>query len=233
MTAEHYPGGELEIFARAERWKAYWQTRIAAYVRGEVAEVGAGIGGNAVALRELVTRAARWTCFEPDPNLAEACRQAVASLPCEVLTGTLAAAGAQRFDTILYLDVLEHIPDDRAEVTRAAAALRGGGHLVVLAPAHPWLYSPFDAAVGHHRRYTRRSLRRLQPPGTQLVALESLDGAGLLASSANRLLLQQAVPSHAQIQTWDKLLVPVSRWLIDPLTRRRLGKSVLAVWQAV
>jgi hypothetical protein len=56
-----------------------------------------------------------------------------------------------------------------------------------------------------------------------------LDSAGLLASLGNRLLLRQSMPSEAQIQAWDSLLVPPSR-ILDRLTLGRVGKSVLGVW---
>lgn len=48
------------------------------------------------------------------------------------------------FDTLLYIDVLEHIPDDGAELARAAERLRPGGRVIVLSPVHQWLYSEFD-----------------------------------------------------------------------------------------
>ena len=64
---------------------------------------------------------------------------------------------AAPFDTILYVDVLEHIADDAAELARARRLLTPEGNLVVLAPAHQSLFSPFDAAVGHYRRYDERT----------------------------------------------------------------------------
>lgn len=69
-----------------------------------------------------------------------------------------------RFDTILYIDVLEHIADDRAELVEAARRLNPGGYLVVLSPAHQWLFTAFDAAIGHVRRYTAKSLRGFRLP---------------------------------------------------------------------
>src|SRR5262249_30583866 len=131
---------------------------------------------------------------------------------------------------ILYLDVLEHIVDDRGELARAARRLAPNGRLVVLAPAHPWLYTPFDRAIGHHRRYTRASLRALAPDGVRELLLRYLDAAGLAASLGNRLVLRSAQPTSRQIRTWDRWLVPCSRWL-DRATFGRIGKSVLGVWR--
>jgi hypothetical protein len=135
-----------------------------------------------------------------------------------------------RFHAILYLDVLEHILDDGAELARTASLLGPDGRLIVLSPAHPFLYSPFDKAIGHHRRYTRGSLQALQPPGLRLEVLTYVDSAGFLLSLGNRLVLRSAAPTLRQVRTWDRWFVPISRRL-DPLLGYRFGRSVLAIWR--
>jgi SAM-dependent methyltransferase len=223
-----YVGSELELFEKARNWKAYWRAQIARAVRGEVLEVGAGIGANTLALVGLDYQ--RWTCLEPDAILA-----ARIVLPPggrhQKAIGTIADLPVEaKFDTILYIDVLEHIEDDRAELTRASARLRLGGRVIVLAPGHPFLFTPLDAAIGHFRRYTRASLRAAAPKTLRMERLVYLDAVGMLASAANRLLLHSVMPTEAQILTWDRLLVPISR-LIDPVFAGRAGKSVLAIWR--
>jgi SAM-dependent methyltransferase len=233
-TAGTYVGGELELFAAATRWKSYVGRVLRRFIVGRVLEVGAGIGSNIPFLfNERVTG---WTSLEPDPGLAGqiAARIAAGMLPrqCRVIGGTTDCLdAAARFDTILYIDVLEHIEADAAELARARRHLAPEGHLVVLAPAHNFLYSPFDAAIGHFRRYDRASLARLTPPDSVLVASLMLDSAGLFASLANRVLLARAMPSQRQIAIWDRFLVPISRRLDGPL-RHRIGKTVVAVWRA-
>jgi 2-polyprenyl-3-methyl-5-hydroxy-6-metoxy-1,4-benzoquinol methylase len=223
-----YAGSELDLFEKARNWKSYWRARIAGFVRGEVLEVGAGIGANTLTLAGL--NYDRWTCLEPDAALA-----ARITLPAggrhDAAEGTIDDLPAEaKFDTILYIDVLEHIEDDRGEVARAAARLNPGGALIVLAPAHPLLFTPFDAAIGHLRRYTRSSLRAVAPEALRLEQLRYLDAAGLLASVGNRLVLRRSMPKEWQILLWDRMGVPLSR-LIDPLLGGRIGKSVLAVWR--
>jgi hypothetical protein len=60
---------------------------------------------------------------------------------------------------VAMLDVIEHIDDDVAALTAVAGSMDGSSLLVVTVPALPSLFSPWDTALGHHRRYTRRSLR--------------------------------------------------------------------------
>jgi SAM-dependent methyltransferase len=229
-----YAGGELELFREARNWKRYLRQQLSPHIRGDVLEVGAGIGGTTAILHGSACTS--WTCLEPDAVLLTQLTSAVASLgdsagrPPRAIAGTLGSLEAEsRYDCILYVDVLEHIEHDRQELATAFAKLRAGGVLVVLSPAHQWLYTPFDAAIGHFRRYDRQSLCAVAPPG-ELVCLRYLDTVGIAASLGNRLLMRKSMPTAGQIRTWDQLMVPVSR-VLDPLLAYRLGKSIVAVWR--
>ena len=93
-----------------------------------------------------------WTCLEPDAELAGrlARRLSDAGLAFRVVRGTTAdIPDEERFDCALYIDVLEHIADDRAELRRVSARLRPGGRLIVLAATYQFLFSAFDEAVGY------------------------------------------------------------------------------------
>src|SRR5262249_3050661 len=151
-------------------------------------------------------------------EMASALGEAIAAgrLPacCRAVPGKLVDLAADsQFDAVAYIDVLEHIERDADELALAARHLRPGGVLIVVAPAHPWLFSPFDAAIGHHRRYTRHALRQVGPRELELERLDYLDSVGLLASATNRLLLQTSQPTSHQIFVWDAFMVPVSRCL--------------------
>lgn len=222
-----YSGSELELFSSATNWRGYWTQRITPFVSGSVLEVGSGIGS----LTRLMSPLARhWVALEPDAHLASQIDLDENSSTVSVIVGTLRdIPKADKFDTILYADVLEHIEDDATEIRHAIQHLNSGGNLIVLAPAHQSLFSPFDEAIGHYRRYSSRQLLALAPVDGTVTRLEYLDACGLLASVSNRLLLRSDMPTRAQISFWDRYLVPISRRL-DRLLRGRLGKSVLLVW---
>ena len=228
-----YVGQELDLFARAANWKAYFGATLAPFIRGDVLEVGAGIGQTTRHLCDGRQRS--WTCLEPDPALAHRLMRdesvrALRPTP-SVRVGTTGSLGADpRYDAILYIDVLEHIEHDREELERAAALLAPNGALIVLSPAFPFLFSDFDRSVGHFRRYTARSLAAVMPARLRRVRLHYLDSVGFLASLANRALLRQSMPTAAQIGLWDGWMVPVSR-LVDPLFSRLFGRSVIAVYE--
>ena len=228
-----YVGGELDLFALAVNWKRYLKAEIENYLIGDVLEVGAGIGGTTTALHDGHAR--RWFCLEPDYQQARRLRATTterAGTPVpRVVVGSLEAL-AQRasFDCVLYIDVLEHILDDKGEVEAAGRLVRVGGHIVVLSPAHRWLFSEFDRKIGHLRRYNRLQLRSLMPKGWVEKKLNYLDSFGVLLSLGNVVVLRKAMPSPFQITLWDRVFVPCSR-IADRLLQGNFGKSVLAVWR--
>src|SRR6478736_2161584 len=184
MSAEteySYVGSELELFIKATRWKNYWASRVRPFVRGNVLDVGAGLGATFDYLGES---AERWTCLEPDPALCEqlSARLATHPKPPRVQCGTLdTIASGERFDSIVYIDVLEHIEHDRAEVERAVQHLASGGLLIVLLLVLPFLFSPFDQRVGSFRPYPFAPLKGVPSGAWSLGDGFYWGGSGVLA----------------------------------------------------
>jgi SAM-dependent methyltransferase len=162
---------DLEHFGGADRLADYVFAELAPYVRGDVIEVGAGIG--TFSRRILGEDVRSLLTVEPEPACAaelerrldgDARARNIRELLPESPTLQEARGTA---DHVICQNMLEHIEDDRSSVEAMASALRPGGHLSILVPAHPRLYGELDRSYGHYRRYTR----------AELVAL--LDDAGL------------------------------------------------------
>ncbi len=230
---EHYIGNELELFSHAVNWKSYYRKKLLPYINGDVLEAGAGIGETT---RHLLNQNVKtWLCLEPDAELAGKIKLKIDSreLPshCSLRIGTTLDLKAQpQFNSIIYIDVIEHIEDHKAELIRAAALLRPGGHLVILVPAHQWLFSPFDEAIGHYRRYNKSLLKHTVPSGLKLIKINYLDSLGLFASLTNKFFLRKNYPSIQQVKFWDRFIVPVSK-LTDPLLLYSTGKSLIGIWK--
>ena len=234
-TQTIYQSPDFQLFAEANNWKRYWSDNISAYIKGRVVEIGAGLG---VSTEYMVKPGCpEWICLEPDPSFAAHLARRIdqgewprcCSAKCGVLTDLAANVMA---DTILYIDVLEHIEDDEGEMRAAASHLNREGHVIVLSPAFNFLYSQFDRAVGHHRRYNKADIERLTPPDLALKTVFCLDSIFFFASLANRLLLKSSMPTSAQIAVWDRVLVPLSRYT-DGLFGSMFGKTIVAVWRKV
>src|SRR5262249_37086561 len=121
VSSAAYAGGDLAVFEKARNWKNYWRRHVAPFIRGDVLGVGAGTGSNTRLLSDLSFDS--WTAVEPDARLAE--RIAMVYGRHRKVVGTIADIEG-RFDTVLYIDVLEHIEDDRGELECAAQRLRAG-----------------------------------------------------------------------------------------------------------
>ncbi len=231
MSNFTYTGSELDLFAHAINWKSYWSSLIKDYLKGDVLEVGAGKGSNTRLLYS--ERFSRWVSLEPDYELAKHLRRSLTESPyrdnCEVINGTIASlSSGQMFDTIIYIDVLEHIEDDKEELKKASGHLSPGGNIIILSPALQVLFSEIDEAIGHFRRYTKGTIEKIVPLNLKVERLIYLDTVGLLVSMGNRILLKQRIPSLKQIRVWDSLIIPCSKH-IDRLIGYSAGKSILAV----
>lgn len=226
-----YQGNELELFRHAKNWKTYFSKVLLPFIGGNVLEVGAGIGATTKLLND--GSAKHWVLLEPDTVMAEALRLKISDgdLPanCLVINGTLEQV-KEKFDTIIYIDVLEHIEHDQMELEISAQLLNEDGHLLVLSPAFPSLYNPFDKAIGHYRRYTKNDFKKITPPGLNLEKCSYYDSAGYFAAMANKIFLRKKYPSQKEVLFWDRWLVPVSR-LTDKIFFHSFGKSIIAVWK--
>jgi hypothetical protein len=233
MAADQaYIGQELTIFAHAINWKKYYTSIIQPYLGKRVVEVGAGIGATTAVMCDGTQE--EWICLEPDAALRTkidrlisegqlpACCQTRGGFVADLLPETLT-------DTMIYIDVLEHIEGDRIELETASAHLPSGGHLIVLSPAFNFLYSPFDRSIGHYRRYDRKMLCALTPSSCRVKKIIYLDSLGMATSVVNRFLLSQAMPTVAQIKFWDTYLIPISR-LVDRVLGYSFGRSLLSIW---
>jgi len=233
MSGSDYIGTELELFSEARNWKTYLYSEVKDYLRGRVLEVGAGTGDTTSVFCDGTQE--HWLCLEPDGKFAEILgskiRKGDLAPCCSAKQGTLAEVPTEpKFDSILYVNVLEHLADAEGELRGAVQRLKTGGFLVIVAPAHPCLYSRFDQAIGHHRRYSKESLTKNIPPPLERVTCRYLDSMGTLCSLANRHLLKREQPTKGQIWFWDRMIIPCSR-LVDPLMRHTTGRSLLAVYR--
>jgi SAM-dependent methyltransferase len=233
MSEIPYVGNELDLFEQATAWKRYYGHFLAPFLEGKVLEVGAGIGGTTTELCDGSQE--RWLCLEPDPQLYVRLESKIKNglLPacCYSIKGTTADLPAgEKFNVIMYIDVIEHIEKDADELSRAKSLLAENGYLIVLVPAHQFLYNEFDKAIGHYRRYNKKMLSEAAPESLRLLKMRYLDSCGLMASLMNKYFLKQDYPTAKQISFWNRFIVPVSK-PIDFMLNYNLGKTLVAIWQ--
>jgi SAM-dependent methyltransferase len=224
----HYPGTELDAMSEAQNYNRWIIDSFAPYLGDSVAEVGAGIGTISELL--LATGVKRLVSFEPSKNmfplLADKLRQQDRAIVInDVLRPNFESNG---FDSVVYINVLEHIEADRTELANAFAALKPNGHVLVFVPALAWLYSDFDRQLGHFRRYTKNGLSNLaRDVGFAVVKARYVDLVGIIPWYVMFVLLRKS-PVRGSISLYDKLVVPPLRVLESVITPP-IGKSVMLV----
>jgi 2-polyprenyl-3-methyl-5-hydroxy-6-metoxy-1,4-benzoquinol methylase len=132
--------------------------------RERLSVLNAGCGSGELSL--MLARAGHEVLgFDPEPQYVELARQnpLARALPhCSFAVSSIEDFTASApYDCVLATDVLEHIEDDHAAFAKLASLVRPGGLILVTVPAGPWLFGYHDESLGHYRRYTRTTLRRL------------------------------------------------------------------------
>ncbi len=226
-----YAGRDLEAMDFAERYHAWIAAELSPFLGARVAEVGAGTGAFTRLL--LASPAVRQVvAVEPSAAMhAELSGRLGADARVtlhQALFRDVASAYEGALDSVVYVNVLEHVQDDAAELALARSALRPGGHVCLFVPALPWLYSRFDAAIGHHRRYGRRELvARVRAAGLDVVRADWFDVAGILPWLVAFRLMGRTL-GGGQVRVYDRLVVPVAR-RVEALVRPPIGKNLLVV----
>ena len=228
--AGDYEGTELVATAHARNYNGWILNALRPHLGRVVVEVGAGRGNFTRALLDAGPE--RVIAIEPSRLLFPELREATAGDPrVEARLGTLAEAGAELdgvADSIVYINVLEHIDDHADELVRAHRVLRPGGALCVFVPALSWLSSSFDESVGHHRRYGRAELMRLaRDAGFEIVATRWFDMLGILTWLVAFRILRMDM-TEGPVVAYDRIAVPVARTL-DRLVGPPVGKSLLLI----
>jgi len=205
--------------------------RIRPWVGAQVLEIGSGIGNLSAFLvdraRLVLTDTREEYLARLRTRFANHSNISVAHL---YLPHDDRAVAGQHFDTIICLNVLEHVEDDIGSLTAVRKLLERQGRLVLLVPALPALYGSIDRALGHHRRYTRDGLVAiLERTGFQLAHIEYFNLAGIPGWWwAGRVLGRQTIPAGS-LKLYDRL-VPLFR--LERLIPWRVGQSLIAVGEA-
>jgi len=199
--------------ARAERYNQWMFEQLSPWLGHRVLEIGSGIGSltryllgrDLILATDLNPRYLRILAntFERHTRVEVA--------PLDLTDFDPAPIAARGIDTIVCLNVLEHVEDDRGALRRLHAALVPGGRLLLLVPAHQWLFGAIDRAIDHHRRYDLAGLgARLQEAGFHVEHTVFFNRVGVLGWYLNSVVLRRTQVPGVQLHLQD-LLVPLLR----------------------
>jgi SAM-dependent methyltransferase len=226
-----YTVRDQERMTAATRYFA-WQSRLAKRAAGSrIVEVGCGIGNFTAMLtdRELVVGIdVEASCIAKHRQRFRDCRNIQAEV-MDACAPEFQALASHRPDSVVCLNVLEHIADDGLALSNMASILAPKGKVILIVPAFKGLYGPIDANLGHHRRYDKRGFAALaRRAGLEVRTLNYMNSIGLIGWWINAKLLPRQAQSESQIMIFDRLIVPLLS-IIESLVNPPFGQSLFAV----
>ncbi|MBL6861281.1 MAG: methyltransferase domain-containing protein [Candidatus Pelagibacter bacterium] len=220
-----YPGKELEIFDKAVFWRKYIYFLVRKYLKNGLLEVGAGIGSFTKNYKNNFTNI---TLTELDKKNIKKLKKRFKNSKIKILSKFTSEIG-KKFNTILYMNVLEHIKNDKKEINISLSKLNKKGYLVILVPAHNELYTKFDKEIGHFRRYKINFFKKLKLKNSKIIKLQYLDCLGYFLYYLNKMFYKDEVyPSESKIFIWDKFFTPLT-FFLDKFLNYKFGKNILCI----
>jgi 2-polyprenyl-3-methyl-5-hydroxy-6-metoxy-1,4-benzoquinol methylase len=229
----------LERLGKADRFNRWLFDVIYPFCKGHVLEVGSGIGNLS---KFFLAHQSTLTASDLRKEYCDLLAKRLGNDPH--LAGILSIDLAfkdfsdkyrsllEKFDTVVALNVVEHIQDDSLAIHNCKQLLKPGGRLIILVPAYQALYNLFDKELGHYVRYTAKTLRkRMEKQGLEVFHTQYFNAVGIMGWILNGGILKKKVIPLKQLQLFDKL-VPVIK-LADNITFHSLGLSVMAVGKKV
>lgn len=231
MTSADFAVADLEIMSRAVNYRDWILRKISPFLGQRILEVGAGIGNLTELLldRDLVV----------GMDVSKSCldrmvarlggRLKVDPIQMDVADLNSKDFGKYQFDTVVCLNVLEHVEDHDRALSNIHGVLVPGGRLVLLVPAFQFLYGTVDRELQHFRRYTRKELLpRMKQAGFQIETSFYMNVIGMAGWFMNNRVFKRHEESPGQVLLFDRMIVPIAR-RIEAMIPPPLGLSLIAI----
>ncbi len=225
----------LESIASAGKFNRWMYETITQFCNGETLEIGGGIGNISQCFLSdkkslTITELQEEYCEVVRANLGENpyLHDIIAMDIVDPKFDEKHTPLFQKFDAVFALNVIEHIKDDSLAIRNCKKLLKSGGKMIILVPAFQFLFNSFDKALGHFRRYKKKSLVSLfEKNELEVVHEQYFNFVGTLGWWVSGNLLRKKVVPEGQMKLYD-FFVPVIK-IIDFFTRGFVGLSVIVV----
>lgn len=230
LESTEYFGKDLEAMSFADNYHQWIVSEFSSYLGEHVAEVGAGTGNFSEFL--LSAGAQRLSAFEPSCNMYPMLEKKFLQVSNVDTFNCFFEDESDKFvdgfDAVAYVNVLEHIENDRSALEHAYQTLKPNGHLLIFVPALKFLYSELDRKVGHYRRYSKQELVDVvSSAGFSIEVCKYFDVMGIIPWYIAFVLLKQTT-SGANVTLYDRIVVPVMR-RVERMVTPPIGKNLLLV----
>lgn len=217
----------LETMSQALWYNRWTLKKFEHVLKGDILEIGCGIGNFTTSLTEYGTV---WA-FDNNKTHLALCKKKVGKR-VHIGVGDIENHSyffkRKTFDTIVCMNVLEHIKDDNAALKNMHKLLKKNGILVLLVPIHPWLFGTIDAALGHYRRYKTQDVQQqLVNAGFSISFVRTLNFIGTLGWWIAGHVRKHTIVSEGNIDRFNKIAPFVLPF--EDLVEPPIGTSVLVI----
>ncbi len=229
-----YVGKDLEAMSFAVNYHKWIVDEFRPYLGERLVEVGAGTGSFSELL--LAERPRTMAIVEPsemftylEQNVSQIRTETEISLHRAIFADVREPISATKPDSIIYVNVLEHIEDDRGELEMIRTTLVPGGRCFIFVPALMSLYGEFDRKIGHFRRYSKVEIEeKCTATGFRIVRSKYFDLAGILPWWVKYKLLRSDSLGSGAVALYDKIAVPFVR-IFERSLPVPTGKNLLVI----
>ena len=226
MTNFTYEIKDLEAMSKANNYHNWVFDELKNFLGEKVAEIGAG-NGNFSAFLLQSPNIKKLISVEPDKDICILYQQNISDSRAEIVNGFLGDIKdnySNSFNSITYVNVLEHVADDKKELSYVYDCLKDEGRICIFVPALPFLYSEHDKSIGHFRRYTKKLL---EESGFVVEKIKYFDIVGIFTWFMVYKILKMK-PKPGNVSFYDKLIIPILR-TIEQFIPLPVGKSLIAI----
>lgn len=226
-----YEGHDLEVLADLPNYYGWIANTFRPWLKGRTMEIGTGIGTISKLIFNDVDSLA---LVEPSPHLTKLLPSYIAnhekvSIFNETSEQRLPKIPDQSFDTVIMVNVLEHIEDDGDTLESLNRVLNPGGRLMLFVPALQFLYSELDRKHGHFRRYHLSPLEyKLKSHGFKIIYKSYFDLAGVLPWWLINTLGKKTDFNPTIAIIYDRFIIPITR-TIEKFISPPFGKNIIIV----
>jgi len=219
----------LEFLSSVSNYNHWMANTLEPYVGQKVVELGCGIGN----ILQYYLLRKKLIGIDLDPNLINYCKKKFEDHSnCEFICADIFEDDIKldsNIDTILSMNVIEHIEDDRKALKWMVDNLSLNGSLVILVPAHPLIYGEIDKAAGHYRRYVMEDLiTKIEGTGCKVTANFYFNCIGFFGWGLNSRLLKKKTIPNKQTLMYDRYIAPLQAWA-EGIIHPPFGQSLVVV----
>ncbi len=219
-TLEKY----INFFDNYKNFRNYQLNLIKVYLGNRLAEVGPGSGAN---LHYYYKYPNKIDLYEPSKNLYLNLKKKFKQKNIRIFNKKFNTN--IKYDTIIYLDVIEHIKNDAQEIKKAFKALKKNGYLVIGVPAFQHLYSNFDRDINHFKRYNKGDFGKiLKKIKHKKVDMFYYDSIGYIFSLMSKLFISDYKKDFEKKLIFWNSIIWISK-ILDKIVFRLFGKSLLVI----